>query len=79
MEEELESRVRREKYLTQKLNHFKKLNNIRVEGDNYPSLCSNFTKIIRKYKIKQKLINRLSSYGYTKPTAVQMQSIPLLL
>ena len=33
----------------------------------------------RKYKIKKRIIERLSSYGFQKPTPVQMQGIPVLL
>ena len=42
-------------------------------------MITNFTKMVKKYDLKKYLINNICKKGFKKPTAVQMQAMPILL
>lgn len=40
---------------------------------------TNFTKIIKNYKLDYQLVLNLKKSNYKKPTFIQMQAIPILI
>ena len=54
-------------------------NCIEVEGDDIPDALDTFEALAEIYGIPENIMNNLKSAGFKRPTAVQMQAIPLLM
>lgn len=61
------------------LNRFRKQHRIFVSGADIPDPCSSFAEMQKRYKIPERLMQNLQASRYEIPTAIQMQSVPLLL
>ncbi|XP_065363431.1 probable ATP-dependent RNA helicase DDX52 [Calliphora vicina] len=66
MEEEMIQTIRKE-------------NRITVFGKNIPAPISTFQELHTNYNMNEKLVQNLVNCNYAKPTAVQMQAIPIML
>ncbi|XP_037827303.1 probable ATP-dependent RNA helicase DDX52 isoform X2 [Lucilia sericata] len=66
MEEEMIQTIRKE-------------NRITVLGKNIPPPISSFEELHTNYNMSEKLVQNLVNCNYAKPTAVQMQAIPIML
>ncbi|XP_046801860.1 probable ATP-dependent RNA helicase DDX52 isoform X1 [Lucilia cuprina] len=66
MEEEMIQTIRKE-------------NRITVLGKNLPPPISSFEELHTNYNMSEKLVQNLVNCNYAKPTAVQMQAIPIML
>ena len=59
------------------LNHLRKKYHIKVEGDQCPQPLFSFPQIAKAFASKH-LMTTVKGCGYTKPTPVQMQAIPIM-
>lgn len=66
MEEEMILTIRRE-------------NRITVLGKNIPAPITSFEELHTNYNMNEKLVQNLVNCNYSKPTAIQMQAIPIML
>ena len=48
-------------------------------GNNVPAPVETFQELTNRYNVSQTIINNLTSSGYTEPTPIQMQAIPIML
>jgi len=61
---------------TEQMNQFRNANNIHVNGTDIPEPINDWSKLVDKYQMSEKVI---SSIPYNSPTPIQMQAIPLML
>merc|ERR1711892_1002684 len=61
---------------TERMNQFRNAHNIHVNGTDIPEPLDNWTKLVDKFKVSEKVV---SNIPYTSPTPIQMQTIPLML
>jgi len=61
---------------TEQMNQFRNANNIHVNGTDIPEPINDWSKLVDKYEVSEKVT---SSIPYTSPTPIQMQAIPLML
>jgi ATP-dependent RNA helicase DDX52/ROK1 len=66
------------------MKEFKKEYSIHTSGSDVPAPVQSFEELIKIYKVPEYIINNLTAAipegcGYTEPTAIQMQAIPILL
>lgn len=57
----------------------RKENRISVLGKNIPLPVTSFEELRTKYNMSEKLVNNLTNCSYAKPTAIQMQAMPIML
>ena len=57
----------------------RKENRIAVMGKNIPPPISTFEELHTIYNMSEKLVQNLVSCNYAKPTAIQMQAMPIML
>lgn len=60
------------------LKKLQKAYRIKIEGDRVPELQDSFDKLQKKYRLSKGFIQKVKSQGYTRPTPVQMQALPIL-
>ncbi|XP_065219051.1 probable ATP-dependent RNA helicase DDX52 isoform X2 [Planococcus citri] len=65
--------------LTEKINHFRNLNHINISGENIPNPIQNFDELADQYDVSTNLIQNVKNCGYSSPTPIQMQAIPVML
>ena len=75
-EESYKSLINRRK---EAANRLRKKFKIKIEGDDVAELCTSFESMAKKYNFGPNFFRALKSLGYTKPTPVQMQGIPVLM
>ena len=66
----------------EKINQFRNTHKIHVSGSDIPDPVDNWSKLIgEKYSLSQCLLEAITAddHGYSSPTPIQMQAIPLLL
>lgn len=68
----------------ERINHLRNLNRININGNDVPDLIENFNQFKTQKNwtdetIPDKIIENLLAYGFSEPTPVQMQSIPVML
>lgn len=73
--ETIKARNRRRDRMNKILHQYK----IKHEGEDVPYPVSNFSKIKKRYGLNDALMQNMKKSGCEKPTAVQMQSIPILM
>lgn len=61
---------------TERMNQFRNAHNIHVNGTDIPEPLDNWTKLVDKFKVSEKVVSNIL---YTSPTPIQMQAIPLML
>lgn len=52
---------------------------IKTVGDHVPDAVSTFDDLQKKYSLNPVLMKNLSNSGYTMPTPIQTQAIPVML
>lgn len=52
---------------------------IKTVGDHVPDAISTFDTLQKKYSLNPVLMQNLSNSGYTVPTPIQTQAIPVML
>jgi len=60
-------------------NQKRKSHRIHVQGSDVPPPAETFEDMVELYKMKEDLISNIRARGYTSPTAIQMQAIPLMM
>ena len=60
------------------INELRNKHHINVTGSDIPALVETFEELVNDYEIPQQVVDNLSGCGYTTPTPVQMQAIPLM-
>ena len=66
----------------EKINQFRNIHKIHISGSDIPDPIDNWDKLSsEKYGFSERILDVISSKenGYTMPTPIQMQAIPLLL
>lgn len=63
----------------EEINLKRKSNRIHVQGSDVPPPAETFEEMAELYNMKDDLIANIRTRGYTSPTAIQMQAIPLML
>jgi len=62
--------------MEEKVNHFRKVNKIIVQGTDVPTPISEWKQLVDTYGVGERMFNNIL---YPRPTPIQMQSIPLML
>ncbi len=65
-------------YLEQ-VNAFRNLNRIYVSGPDIPDAVESFEQLFASYTLPSYVAKNVVAVGYSSPTPIQMQAIPLLL
>lgn len=60
------------------LNRFRKVNRMHVQGPDIPDPVRSFDEL-RSERLHPKVLENLASVGFTEPTPIQMQAIPLMM
>lgn len=66
----------------EKINQFRNTHKIHVSGSDIPDPVDNWSKLVgEKYSLSPRLLEAITAddHGYSSPTPIQMQAIPLLL
>lgn len=63
----------------EEVNRFRNLNKINVIGKKPPKPFEKFDNLNRDYKISNLIIENVKKCGYTVPTPIQMQAMPIML
>ena len=63
----------------EKVNGFRKQHRIKVSGTDIPKPLQHFEELFDRMQMRKYLRRNLLAAGYTRPTAVQMQTIPVAL
>lgn len=61
------------------INRIRNEHHINVNGKSPVEPIVNFTELNEKYKVSQKLLDNLTKCGYSQPTPIQMQAMPVLI
>ncbi|SPP76480.1 probable ATP-dependent RNA helicase DDX52 [Drosophila guanche] len=64
--------------LTDQANAARKQHSITALGKNIPAPVLSFDELIRDYKLLPRLQQNVLSYGFSQPTPIQMQALPVL-
>ena len=51
---------------------------IKAEGDNLPEMLDCFQKMKTKYGLAESFMQKVKKSGFTRPTPIQMQAIPIM-
>ncbi|KAM8977250.1 putative ATP-dependent RNA helicase DDX52 [Pelodytes ibericus] len=68
-----------EKQREEKVNHFRNLHKIYVQGTDIPEPVATFEQLHEEYKIHPKIMQNVKDAGFQTPTPIQMQAMPLML
>lgn len=63
----------------EEVNRFRNLNKINVIGKKPTKPFSNFDDLTKDYKISNLIVENVKKCGYTSPTPIQMQAMPIML
>ncbi|KAJ9590059.1 hypothetical protein L9F63_016821, partial [Diploptera punctata] len=63
----------------EQVRHFRNLNRISVIGSAVPPPVDSFQKLQEDFNISPTLLQNVLASGYTEPTPIQMQAIPIML
>lgn len=63
----------------EEVNRFRNLNKINVIGKKPPKPFDNFDNLTKDYKISNLIVENVKKCGYTSPTPIQMQAMPIML
>lgn len=67
------------KFFVLQVTHFRRKNKIFVLGSDVPEPIEKFEDLVSNYDCSQTLVDNISKLGYSAPTPIQMQAIPLML
>lgn len=63
----------------EQLNHVRNQNHIHVTGEDIPDPLETFAQLVADYKLREDILNNIMNMGYTTPTPIQMQAIPVMI
>jgi len=63
----------------EEINQKRKSNRIHVQGSDVPAPTETFEEMVKLYDMKEDLISNIQARGYSSPTPIQMQAIPLMM
>jgi len=63
----------------EKINQYRNSNKISVDGSDIPDPFDNWDSLKETYKISNNIVDNLLKMGFNSPTAIQKQTIPLML
>jgi ATP-dependent RNA helicase DDX52/ROK1 len=63
----------------QKMNALRNAHQIHVSGSDVPDPVDTFEQLVEMYELPQYIVTNIEAAGYTSPTPIQMQAMPLLL
>ncbi|GFY39112.1 probable ATP-dependent RNA helicase DDX52 [Trichonephila inaurata madagascariensis] len=59
--------------------HFRKVNRIYLTGEDVPDPIEEFNQLVTDYGVDDTILHNIYNLGYSKPTPIQMQALPLML
>ncbi|GFR18596.1 probable ATP-dependent RNA helicase DDX52 [Trichonephila clavata] len=59
--------------------HFRKVNKIYLTGEDVPDPIEEFNQLVTDYGVAATILYNIYNLGYSKPTPIQMQALPLML
>uniref|UniRef100_A0A4W3ICA9 ATP-dependent RNA helicase n=1 Tax=Callorhinchus milii TaxID=7868 RepID=A0A4W3ICA9_CALMI len=68
-----------ERQRREKVNKFRRVHRICVQGTDIPEPVSTFEQLQQEYKVHPKVIQHMQEAGFQTPTPIQMQAIPVML
>ncbi|XP_049767383.1 probable ATP-dependent RNA helicase DDX52 isoform X5 [Schistocerca cancellata] len=63
----------------EKINRFRNQQKISVKGHDVPPPIENFEQLVTEYGVGQDIVDNIKNLGYSVPTPIQMQAIPVML
>lgn len=63
----------------EKVNRIRNQQKISVNGQNVPPPVESFEQLAEEYSVGEDIINNLTKNGYSVPTPIQMQALPIML
>lgn len=63
----------------EEVTHFRRVHQIHVEGSDIPHPIENFSQLGTDYDLHSAILDNIKELGYSLPTPVQMQVIPVML
>lgn len=73
------SRQKKNELKQEMVNRTRNVHRITAVGNNVPAPVESFQELADKYNVSQQIIDNLTSSGYTEPTPIQMQAVPVML
>lgn len=67
------------KFIYFQVTHFRRVHKIYVTGSDIPDPMEKFEQLVTDYTVKQTLLDNIHKLGYSLPTPIQMQAVPLML
>lgn len=61
------------------VNRIRNQQKISVNGQNVPPPVESFEQLAEEYSVGEDIINNLTKNGYSVPTPIQMQALPIML
>ena len=61
------------------INHFRNTHRIHVYGTDVPDPMETFEQLQARYDISARIMSNLRSLNFLKPTAIEMQAIPIMM
>ncbi|GFS70666.1 probable ATP-dependent RNA helicase DDX52 [Nephila pilipes] len=63
----------------EEVSHFRRVHKIHITGEDVPDPMEDFNQLIADYGVSNTIVESIYNLGYSKPTPIQMQAIPLML
>ncbi|XP_022218175.2 probable ATP-dependent RNA helicase DDX52 [Drosophila obscura] len=77
-QKKLSAEQQEQQRITDQANATRKQHSITALGKNIPAPVLSFDELIRDYKLLPRLQQNVLSYGFSQPTPIQMQALPVL-
>ncbi|XP_055942549.1 probable ATP-dependent RNA helicase DDX52 [Argiope bruennichi] len=63
----------------EEVTHFRRVHKIYVTGEDIPDPMESFNQLVADYGVSSTILDNIKNLGYSNPTPIQMQSIPLMM
>jgi|SRR6218665_1710094 len=65
--------------LSGQVNHFRNERHMQLYGEDIPDPVATFEQLAEEYAISPKIMENLRTMGFTTPTEIETQAIPIML
>uniref|UniRef100_A0A2C9K6E6 Probable ATP-dependent RNA helicase DDX52 n=1 Tax=Biomphalaria glabrata TaxID=6526 RepID=A0A2C9K6E6_BIOGL len=65
--------------LEEEIRHLRNVHHIHIQGSDIPDPLKDFAELKTSYGVKDVILTNIESQGYTEPTGVQRQAIPIMI
>lgn len=66
-------------FFYQQIRHLRNVHHIHTQGSDIPDPLKDFAELKTSYGVKDVILTNIESQGYTEPTGVQRQAIPIMI